>query len=476
MDDGPDRHRSSSAIRCARGARASALARATSRIGRAPVSVMHVCGSHEQAIAKFGSARRCPRDLERHHGAGLSGLHHRPARDRRRRRARAAGRPHRHLRRHGARARHAPGRWPTRRPPARASTSSTASRRRSSSRATRTTRSCSSRPASRRPPSRPRPSLLAGVPPNFSVLSAHKYIPPVMEIVAEMPGTRVEGFLAAGHAATITGWGIFEPFVARHRLPVVVAGFEPLDILAALVRLVELVRDGQPRGRQHVPALRHARRQPQRAADSCGTVFRPIGGRWRGIAHVPNGNLRLRDEWAHVDARRRFRIDVARAVAARAVDARAPVHLRQHHGRHRVAGRLPAVRRRVRARRAGRRVHGQQRRHLPHLARVRRRAEPRRSWHVQSDGSRRAHPAEARRRRPRDAPADRGGVPRRVRDRSGVPAGCIGVGRDGRRRRGAHRRSLAGADHRLARDPAGRSFRAATSAGWRSAARSTTSR
>ena len=71
-------------------------------------------------------------------------------------------------------------------------------------------------------------------PRNFSVLSAHKYIPPVMEIVAEMPETRVEGFLAAGHAATITGWGIFEPFVARHRIPVVVAGFEPLDILAGL--------------------------------------------------------------------------------------------------------------------------------------------------------------------------------------------------------------------------------------------------
>ena len=56
--------------------------------------------------------------------------------------------------------------------------------------------------------------ILDGLPPNFFVLSAHKYIPPVMEIVAEMPETRVEGFLAAGHAATITGWGIFEPFVA----------------------------------------------------------------------------------------------------------------------------------------------------------------------------------------------------------------------------------------------------------------------
>ena len=66
-----------------------------------------------------------------------------------------------------------------------------------------------------------------------------------MEIVAEMPDTRVEGFLAAGHAATITGWGVFERFVARHKLPVVVAGFEPLDILAGLVKLVELIREGR---------------------------------------------------------------------------------------------------------------------------------------------------------------------------------------------------------------------------------------
>jgi hydrogenase expression/formation protein HypD len=65
--------------------------------------------------------------------------------------------------------------------------------------------------------------VLQDPPANFFVLSAHKYIPPVMEIVAEMPDTRVEGFLAAGHAATITGWGVFERFVARHQLPVVVA-------------------------------------------------------------------------------------------------------------------------------------------------------------------------------------------------------------------------------------------------------------
>jgi len=153
--------------------------------------------------------------------------------------------------------------------------------------------------------------VLAGLPPNLSVLSAHKFIPPVMEIVAEMPGTRVEGFLAAGHAATITGWGIFEEFAARQRVPVVVAGFEPLDILAALVRLVELVRDRQPAVVNMFPRC-VTRDGNGNALNQLWTVFRKTGGRWRGIAHVPNGNLRLRDVWASVDARRRFRIDIAR--------------------------------------------------------------------------------------------------------------------------------------------------------------------
>lgn len=152
---------------------------------------------------------------------------------------------------------------------------------------------------------------LGQVPPNFSILSAHKYIPPVMEIVAEMPGTTVEGFLAAGHAATITGWGIFERFVERHRIPVVVAGFEPLDILAGLVKLVELVRDGKPAVANMYPRC-VTREGNRNAQDQLWRVFRATGGRWRGIAHVPNGNLRLRDEFAHLDARRRYRIDVRR--------------------------------------------------------------------------------------------------------------------------------------------------------------------
>ncbi len=151
--------------------------------------------------------------------------------------------------------------------------------------------------------------ILANPPANFSVLSAHKYIPPVMEIVAEMPGSRIEGFLAAGHAATITGYDVFEPFVERHKVPVVVAGFEPIDILAGLLELVELIHAGTPRVVNMFP--RCVTREGNLAAQKqLFRVFRTVGGRWRGIAHVPNGNLRIRDEFAHVDARKRFTIDL----------------------------------------------------------------------------------------------------------------------------------------------------------------------
>jgi len=165
-------------------------------------------------------------------------------------------------------------------------------------------------------------ALVAGPPANFSVLSAHKYIPPVMEIVSEMPGSRIEGFLAAGHAATITGSAVFEPFVARHGVPVVVAGFEPLDILAGLVQLVELVNAGEARVVNAFPRC-VTRQGNLRAQEILWRVFRPVGGRWRGIAQVPNGNLRLRDEWAGFDARRRFAIDTSGLVEC------APVGLAQ---------------------------------------------------------------------------------------------------------------------------------------------------
>jgi hydrogenase expression/formation protein HypD len=288
---------------------AGALARVLAEIGRAPVSVMHVCGSHEQAIAKFGLRAVFPRGVDVIMGPGCpvcitdcpevdeavvlagQGVHVATYGDM--------------LRVPGTVASLADAQAEGARVHVVYSVAQAAELARTTAEevvffATGFETTAVATAA----------VILRDPPPNFSVLSAHKYIPPVMEIVAEMPGARVEGFLAAGHAATITGWAIFERFVERHRIPVVVAGFEPLDILAGLVKLLELIRDGRPRVANMYPRC-VTREGNRRAQEQLWQVFRPMGGRWRGIAHVPNGNLRLRDEWAHVDARRRFRIDVS---------------------------------------------------------------------------------------------------------------------------------------------------------------------
>src|SRR6266508_534751 len=288
---------------------AHALARLCAEIGRAPVSVMHVCGSHEQAIAKFGLRTLLPRGLNVIMGPGCPVcVTDMPEVDE----AVILAQDGRRIATYGDMLK-VPG----------TSLSLADAQAQcaqidvvySAAQAVELARDTTEEivffaSGFETTAVATAAVVLADPPANFSVLSAHKYIPPVMEIVAEMPETRVEGFLAAGHAATITGWGIFERFVDRHRIPVVVAGFEPLDILAGLVKLLEVIHHGRPRVENMYPSC-VTREGNLRAQAQLWKVFRPVGGRWRGIAHVPNGNLRLRDEWAHVDTRRRFRIDVS---------------------------------------------------------------------------------------------------------------------------------------------------------------------
>jgi hydrogenase expression/formation protein HypD len=287
----------------------AALAKTVAEVGRAPVSVMHVCGSHEQAIARFGLRTGFPRDLHVIMGPGCPVcITDQPEVDE----AVALARQGIRIATYGDMVR-VPG-----------SAASLADTQADGGRVE-VVYSIDQAIAMAKQSDEPfvffatgfettavatAAAILAGLPPNFFVLSAHKYIPPVMEIVAEMPDSKIEGFVAAGHAATITGWGVFEAFVERHHVPVVVAGFEPLDILAALVRLVELVRDRESTVVNMFP--RCVTRQGNLVAQrQLWQVFAPTGGRWRGIAHVPNGNLRLRDEWARVDARQHFAIDLA---------------------------------------------------------------------------------------------------------------------------------------------------------------------
>ncbi|MCC6621508.1 MAG: hydrogenase formation protein HypD [Deltaproteobacteria bacterium] len=147
--------------------------------------------------------------------------------------------------------------------------------------------------------------LLRDPPENLFVLSAHKWVPASMEIVAADPESAIEGYLAAGHAATITGFGLFEGFVERHGRPVVVAGFEPLDLLAGLALLVEAV-DAERKDVINAFPRCVTRDGNQRALTALHRVFETGDGEWRGIARVPAGDLRLRADFARHDASVRF--------------------------------------------------------------------------------------------------------------------------------------------------------------------------
>ncbi len=289
----------------------AALEREVRATGHSPVRVMHVCGSHEQAIARFGLRAAFPRDLEVIMGPGCPVcITDMPEVDE----AVALALDGKRIATYGDMLK-VPG-----------TSRSLADAQAEGARVDVVYSVTQAVELAGRHPGEEvvffatgfettavatAAAVLAGVPRNFSVLSAHKYIPPAMEIVAEMPDTRVEGFLAAGHAAAITGWAVFEPFVARHRIPVVVAGFEPLDVLAGLVRLVELVRRRKAEVVNMYPRV-VTRDGNRPAQEKLWKVFRLLGGRWRGIAHIPNGNLRLADAFAAVDARRRFQVDLSR--------------------------------------------------------------------------------------------------------------------------------------------------------------------
>src|SRR5690349_20745681 len=255
---------------------AAALEQVSAEIGRAPVTVMHVCGSHEQAIAKFGLRAVLPRDLNVIMGPGCPVcVTDVPEVDE----AIVLAQDGVRIATYGDMLK-VPG-----------SVKSLADAQAEGARVDVVYSAAQAVELARDTTEdvvffasgfettavATAAVVLSGPPGNFSVLSTHKYIPPVMEIVAEMPGSRVEGFLAAGHAATITGWGVFERFVARHRIPVVVAGFEPLDILAGLVRLVEIIASGEPRVEHMFPrcVTRDGNREAQ---DRLWRVFEPQGG------------------------------------------------------------------------------------------------------------------------------------------------------------------------------------------------------
>jgi len=143
---------------------------------------------------------------------------------------------------------------------------------------------------------------------NFSMLVSHVLVPPAMEAILTAPQRRVQGFLAAGHVCTIMGYTEYEPLARTHRVPIVVTGFEPLDILQGVYMCVKQLEEGRAEvENQYTRAVRRAGNQP--AQQLMRDVFHVVHRTWRGVGEIPWSGLGLRETYAAFDAEQRF--DVA---------------------------------------------------------------------------------------------------------------------------------------------------------------------
>ena len=139
---------------------------------------------------------------------------------------------------------------------------------------------------------------------NFSILAAHVRVPPAMAHILSAPACRVQAFLAAGHVCTVTGTAEYPALAARYRVPIVVTGFEPLDILLGLHAAIEQLERGRAAvENQYRRAVADAG-NPQ-ARDMVARVFEVADRPWRGLGVIPGGGLCLREAYAAFDAERR---------------------------------------------------------------------------------------------------------------------------------------------------------------------------
>ena len=116
---------------------------------------------------------------------------------------------------------------------------------------------------------------------NFSLLVSHVLVPPAITAIMESPSCRVQGFLAAGHVCTVMGMAQYEPLVEKYRVPIVVTGFEPLDVLEGIRRTVAPARGGPRRARERLPARSRPGGQPGGPGRGRGRVqrVRPVVAR-----------------------------------------------------------------------------------------------------------------------------------------------------------------------------------------------------
>jgi hydrogenase expression/formation protein HypD len=142
---------------------------------------------------------------------------------------------------------------------------------------------------------------------NFSVLVSHVLVPPAIEAIMSSPGNQVQAFLAAGHVCSVMGYWEYPPLAEKYRIPIVVTGFEPLDLLDGIRRAVIQLESG--RYEVENAYARIVRYDGNQAAQKLlAEVFEVTDRAWRGIGVIPRSGWRLRDVYRDFDAELRFQI------------------------------------------------------------------------------------------------------------------------------------------------------------------------
>lgn len=140
---------------------------------------------------------------------------------------------------------------------------------------------------------------------NFSILSSHVLVPPAMEAILGDPDNRVQGFLAAGHVCAVMGYWEYGPIADKYETPIVITGFEPLDLLQGVYMTVKALEEGRHGvENQYVRAVTYEGLKPAQAL--LGEVFEVVDRPWRGVGTIPQSGYNLRSELERFDAVKKF--------------------------------------------------------------------------------------------------------------------------------------------------------------------------
>jgi hydrogenase expression/formation protein HypD len=142
---------------------------------------------------------------------------------------------------------------------------------------------------------------------NFSILVSHVLVPPAMEAILSSKNNRVQGFLAAGHVCTIMGFHEYFPISKKYKVPIVVTGFEPLDILQGIYMCVKQLEEGRTEvENQYTRSVK--KEGNEEAQKIIREVFKIVNRKWRGVGEIEESGLALRKDYINFDAERKFEV------------------------------------------------------------------------------------------------------------------------------------------------------------------------